>query len=263
MTASTPASALNRMPAVFIGHGSPENALEENAFTRGWKALARSLPRPQAILCISAHWLTEGTAATAMPAPRTIHDFYGFPPALYEIDYPCPGSPELAARIRKAVQTAKVQPDAEWGLDHGTWSVLANMFPKADVPVVQLSLDYYLPPEKQYQIGRELGRLRGEGVLILGSGNLVHNLTAVDFNAAPFSWALDFDHFVEDALARRDDDALLRFHERRSVRMAHPTVDHFLPLLYVLGASEGEMPRQFNEGFFAGSVGMRCAVFGG
>jgi 4,5-DOPA dioxygenase extradiol len=250
------------MPAVFIGHGSPENALEENAFTRGWKALARSLPRPKAILAISAHWLTEGTAVTAMAAPRTIHDFYGFPPALYEIDYPCPGSPDLAARIRKAVQTVKVQPDAEWGLDHGTWSVLANMFPQPDVPVVQLSLDYYLPPEKQYQIGRELASLREEGVLILGSGNLVHNLTAIDFHAAPFPWALDFDHFVEDALARRDGDALMRFHERRSARMAHPTVDHFLPLLYVLGASEGETPRQFNEGFFAGSVGMRCAAFG-
>jgi 4,5-DOPA dioxygenase extradiol len=262
MTATSPAQNGTRMPVVFIGHGSPENALEENAFTRGWKALARSLPHPKAILSISAHWLTEGTAVTAMDKPRTIHDFYGFPQTLNEIEYPCAGSPDLATRVRKTVKTVRVQPDAEWGLDHGTWSVLANMYPHSDIPVAQLSLDYYLPPAKQYQIGRELQPLREEGILILGSGNLVHNLMAIDFNAAPFAWALDFDHYVEDALAARDDEALIRYHERHSAHLAHPTFDHYLPLLYVLGASENETPRQFNEGFFAASVSMRCAVFG-
>ena len=262
MTSGSSSAAGDRLPAIFIGHGSPENALEENAFTRGWKTLAHSLPRPKAIVSISAHWLTEGTAVTAMARPRTIHDFYGFPQTLNEIEYPCQGSAEVAARIRKVVGAVKVHSDSEWGLDHGTWSVLVNMYPQADIPVVQLSLDYYLPPARQYEIGRELGALREEGVLILGSGNLVHNLTAIDFNAAPFSWALDFDHFVGDALAARDDDALIRFTERRSAHLAHPTFDHYLPLLYVLGASESETPRQFNEGFFAGSVSMRCAVFG-
>jgi 4,5-DOPA dioxygenase extradiol len=150
MTAIDPDSAGKPMPVVFIGHGSPENALEENEFTRNWKELARSIPRPRAILSISAHWLTEGTAVTAMSKPRTIHDFYGFPEALYKIRYPAPGSPDVAARIAKAVASAKVQPDEEWGLDHGTWSVLVNMYPQADVPVLQMSLDYYLPPLRQY-----------------------------------------------------------------------------------------------------------------
>jgi 4,5-DOPA dioxygenase extradiol len=262
MTAAHPSPAGKRMPAVFIGHGSPENALEENAFTRAWKDLARSLPRPKAILSISAHWLTEGTAVTAMPQPRTIHDFYGFPEALYKINYPSAGSPEIAARIAKSVASVKVQPDREWGLDHGTWSVLANMYPQADIPVMQLSLDYYLPPLRQYQIGRELGLLRDEGILILGSGNLVHNLETIAMDAPPYGWALEFDTFVEQSLAARDDDALIQYTRQKTARLAHPTYDHYLPLLYVLGACENETPRQFNEGIFGGSVGMRCAVFG-
>jgi 4,5-DOPA dioxygenase extradiol len=262
MTAAQPSPAGKRMPAVFIGHGSPENALEANAFTRGWKDLARSLPRPKAILSISAHWLTEGTAVTAMPRPRTIHDFYGFPEALYKIHYPSPGSPETAARIVQTVAGVKIQPDQEWGLDHGTWSVLANMYPQADIPVLQLSLDYHLAPARQYRIGRELRPLRDEGILLLGSGNLVHNLMAIEWNAPPYDWALEFDAFVERSLAARDDDALIQYSRQKTARLAHPTYDHYLPLLYVLGASENETPRQFNEGIFAGSVGMRCAVFG-
>jgi 4,5-DOPA dioxygenase extradiol len=262
MTMNDSASSGKRMPAVFIGHGSPENALEDNEFSRRWKELARSIPRPKAILSISAHWLTEGTAVTAMPKPRTIHDFYGFPEALNKIQYPAVGSPELAARIAKTIASVKVQPDGEWGLDHGTWSVLVNMYPRADIPVLQMSLDYYLPPAKQYRIGRELRALRNEGILILGSGNLVHNLMAVEFGAAPYDWALEFDEFVQQSLERRDDDALIQYARQKSARLAHPTFDHYLPLLYVLGASENETPRQFNEGIFAGSVGMRCAVFG-
>jgi 4,5-DOPA dioxygenase extradiol len=249
MTATHPSSAGKRMPVVFIGHGSPENALEDNAFTRNWKSLASSLPRPKAILCISAHWLTEGTAVTGMAQPRTIHDFYGFPEPLNKFRYPAKGSPDTAARIAKSIATAKVKMDEEWGLDHGTWSVLAQMYPRADVPVVQMSLDYYLPPARQYQIGRELQPLRD-------------HLMAVDFHAEPFAWALEFDGFVERALAGRDDDALIRYNRQPSAPLAHPTFDHYLPLLYVLGAGGQEPPRQFNGGIFAGSVGMRCAVFG-
>jgi 4,5-DOPA dioxygenase extradiol len=262
MTATHPKLSGKRMPVAFIGHGSPENALEDNSFTRAWKDLARALPRPTAVLSISAHWLTEGTAVTAMPKPRTIHDFYGFPDALNKIEYPAPGSPEIAARVTKSVALVKVQPDREWGLDHGTWSVLANMYPQADIPVMQLSLDYYLPPAQAYRIGRELRPLRDEGVLILGSGNLVHNLTAIAWDAPPYDWALEFDSFAERSLAARDDDALIQYARQKTARLAHPTYDHYLPLLYVLGASENETPRQFNGGIFAGSVGMRCAVFG-
>ncbi|MGB7539139.1 MAG: 4,5-DOPA dioxygenase extradiol [Anaerolineales bacterium] len=262
MTAIHPSSAGKRMPVVFIGHGSPENALEDNAFTRNWKSLAGSIPRPKAILSISAHWLTEGTAVTGMPQPRTIHDFYGFPEPLNQYRYPAAGSPDTAARIVQTVAAVRVHTDAEWGLDHGTWSVLAQMYPRADIPVVQMSLDYSLPPARQYQIGRELQPLRDQGILILGSGNLVHNLMAVDFHAEPFPWALEFDGFVERALAARDDDALIRYNREPSAHLAHPTFDHYLPLLYVLGAGGQEPPRQFNGGIFAGSVGMRCAVFG-
>jgi len=262
MTAMHPSSAGRRMPVVFIGHGSPENALDNNAFTRNWKSLGASLPKPKAILSISAHWLTEGTAVTGMAQPRTIHDFYGFPEPLKKYRYPAAGAPETAARIAKTVTAARVQLDDEWGLDHGTWSVLAQMYPRADIPVVQMSLDYYLPPARQYQIGRELAPLRDHGILILGSGNLVHNLTAVDIHAEPFAWAREFDGFVEFALATRDDDALIRYTREPSAQLAHPTFDHFLPILYVLGASGKEKPRQFNGGIFAGSVGMRCAVFG-
>jgi 4,5-DOPA dioxygenase extradiol len=251
------------MPVVFIGHGSPENALADNTFTRGWKNLSESLPMPKAVLAVSAHWLTEGTAVTAMPKPRTIHDFYGFPEPLNKFQYKADGSPETAARIVQTVTSARVHADSEWGLDHGTWSVLAQLYPRADIPVVQLSLNYYLPPLTQYRIGRELAELRDHGVLILGSGNLVHNLTAVDFQAEPYGWAQDFDSFVEKALAGRDDDALVQFARHPAANLAHPTFEHFLPILYVLGASEQEPPRQFNGGIFAGSVGMRCAVFGG
>jgi 4,5-DOPA dioxygenase extradiol len=262
MAENHPASSGKPMPVVFIGHGSPENAIADNEFTRAWKDLARSLPRPKAVLCISAHWLSEGTAVTAMKKPRTIHDFYGFPDELNAVEYPAGGSPELAKLIRESVCGARISLDTEWGLDHGTWSVLANMYTEADIPVLQMSLDYHLPPARQHRIGREIKFLRGQGVLILGSGNLVHNLMAIDFSAEPFDWALAFDGFVERALAGRDDDALIHYARQPAVRLAHPTVDHYLPLLYVLGACENETPRQFNAAFFAGSVSMRCAVFG-
>ena len=250
------------MPVLFIGHGSPENAIENNEFTRNWKKIASTIPRPEAILCISAHWLREGSAITGMEKPRTIHDFYGFPEKLYRVKYDVKGSPEYAKRIKQLVKSVRVELDYEWGLDHGTWSVLVNMYPEADIPVLQLSLDYYLPLEKQFQIGRELMSLRSEGVLVIGSGNIVHNLMAVNFQAKPYDWAVDFDNFVKHSLETRDDDALINYARQKSASLAHPTNDHYLPLLYVIGASETEKPQFLNEGVFAGSVGMRCAIFG-
>ena len=250
------------MPILFVGHGSPENATEDNEFTRRWKKLASSIPKPKAILSVSAHWLKEGTAVTTMEYPRTIHDFYGFPEDLYRIEYKAPGSPKLADRIKTLVRCTGVNMDHEWGIDHGTWSVLLNMYPKADIPVLQLSLDYYLPFEKQYQIGAELAPLRDEGVLILGSGNLVHNLMMIDPSAKPYDFAVDFDLFVKAKLEARDDAPLINFTSHKLSSSAHPTYDHYLPLLYALGASQGEKPQFFNDKIVFGSVSMRCAVFG-
>lgn len=252
----------DRMPVLFIGHGSPVNAIEDNEITRNWKIIARSIPKPKAILCVSAHWLKEGTAVTNMEKPKTIHDFYGFPEELYKIKYDAKGSPEHANLIRQLVKSVRIQLDYEWGLDHGTWSFAINMYPEADIPILQLSLDYYLPFETQYQIGREMKPLRDNGVLIIGSGNLVHNLMKIDFLTKPYTWALDFDRFVKRKLESRDDAALIDYTKQRSASSAHPTYDHYLPLLYVIGASENETPQFFNEGIFAGSISMRCVVIG-
>ena len=250
------------MPAVFIGHGSPENALEKNEFTEAWKQLAREIPTPKAILSISAHWLSEGTAVTAMEKPRTIHDFYGFPQELYDVEYKAKGSLEHANLVRESVKAVKVSLDKEWGLDHGTWSVLVNMYSKADIPVIQLSLDYYLSLEKQYQLGKELKALREKGVLIMGSGNIVHNLGMITPEGPAYKWAVDFDSFVKKALEKRDDSSLINYRKAPSAELSHPTYDHYLPLLYVLGASENEKPRFLCEKIFYGSLSMRCAVFG-
>lgn len=245
-----------------MGHGSPMNAIEDNEFSRNWKELAQAIPKPEAILCVSAHWVTEGTYVTAMENPKTIHDFYGFPRKLYEVQYKAKGSPGLANKITDIIKSVEVLPDYDWGLDHGTWSLLVNMYPKADIPVLQLSLDYNLPLDKHFQIGRELNQLRKKGVLIIGSGNLVHNLLVIDLNASPYTWAVDFDDFVKDSLEKEDYNALISYTKHKSSALAHPTNEHYLPLLYVIGAVENEKPQFLNEGIFAGSISMRCAVFG-
>ena len=250
------------MPALFIGHGSPLNANEENEFTRTWKKIGKVLPFPKLILCISAHWLREGTAVTAMLRPKTIHDFYGFPPKLYALQYPAAGSPEQALRIQKLVKTVPVELDQEWGLDHGSWSVLRHIYPKATIPVVQLSLDYQLSLQKALEIGKELSILRSKGVLILGSGNLVHNLMVVDPGAKPFDWAVKFDQMVKDNLVSKKYDDLVNYTKHPSSRMAHPTNDHYLPLLYVIGAAFREVPQFFNEKIVYGSISMRGIAFG-
>jgi 4,5-DOPA dioxygenase extradiol len=255
-----------RQPVLFLGHGSPMNAIEDNAYTRAVAALGRRLPRPRAILCVSAHWLTRGTAVTGMADPRTIHDFGGFPEALYRVDYPAPGSPELAAQVRETLGTKTVSIDAaEWGLDHGAWSILRHLYPRADVPVVQLSIDAGLSSRAHYELGRKLRPLREKGILILGSGNVVHNLRRVSFedNAPVEAWAAEFDAWVKARLQARDFDALLGdLSAAPAGRLAVPTPDHFDPLLYILGASDVRDQLRFEyEGIQNGTISMLSVGF--
>jgi 4,5-DOPA dioxygenase extradiol len=253
----------SRMPVVFIGHGSPENALGNNPFNTAWKQLAKRILKPALIICISAHWvIQEGTAVTATGHPRTIHDFYGFPEELYRIEYPAPGSPEAAKMIQSLVKSINIDLDYEWGLDHGTWSVLRHMYPAADIPVIQISLNYNQPVSSLFTIGKELSPLRDRGVLILGSGNLVHNLMMLSMHANPYPWALEFDEIVKNKLLIRDYDSLIGYTRFPVSSKAHPTSEHFLPLLCVIGAAGNDHPSFFNETIFAGSVSMRCVVFG-
>jgi 4,5-DOPA dioxygenase extradiol len=252
------------MPVLFIGHGNPMNAIEDTEFSRAWAAVARSLPKPKAVLCISAHWETEGTRVTAMEQPKTIRDLYGFPPALFEKRYPAPGSPELARMTQQTLHESGVKLDTEWGLDHGAWAVLCQMYPKADVPVVQLSLDEKKPPAAHYELGRELRALRNKGVLILGSGNIVHNLREVVWEDTAYDWALEFDRKIKDLILSGDHKAIIDYTTLgRSARLAVPTLDHYLPLLYVLGAQgNGDSVRFFAEKVTLGSMSMRSVRLG-
>lgn len=257
-----------RMPVIFVGHGSPMNAIEENAFTKQLKAWGKALPKPVAILSVSAHWLTPGTIAVDIQdRPPTIHDFGGFPQALFDMQYPAPGAPAFAREAAAIIKSRTVQPANDWGIDHGTWSVLHHMYPKADIPVFQLSIDYDRPGEYHYAIGRELTALRDKGVLIMGSGNIVHNLRALDRAAdslqASRPWAHAFDTAVKKALEDRDDKRLINYLNLDSATMAVPTPDHYLPFLYALGAAdELEEAQTVFEGFQAGTLSMRCVQFG-
>ncbi len=248
------------MPSVFVGHGNPMNVLRTNQWTRGWAALGTSIPRPKAILSVSAHWYIPGTRVTAMPCPRTIHDFGGFPQKLYEIEYPAPGDPELASRVQTLLENLAVVSDQKWGLDHGTWSVLYHMFPKADVPVIQLSIDLRQPSSFHYEIGRMLAPLREEGILILGSGNIVHNLQAYDWErpeVRAFDWASRFDITIRDSLRNGRDDSVIDYESHGDAALSVPTPDHYLPLLYVLGSrNEGDGVSFPVEGFDGGSMSM-------
>jgi 4,5-DOPA dioxygenase extradiol len=252
------------MPVLFIGHGSPMNAIEDTEFSRAWAEVARSLPKPKAVLCISAHWETAGTRVTAMEQPRTIHDFCGFPPALFEKDYPAPGSPGLARMTQEMLDTSGVQLDSDWGLDHGAWAVLCRMYPKPDVPVIQLSLDQRKEPAFHYELGRELRGLRKKGVLIIGSGNIVHNLREVVWEDTAYDWALEFDARMKDLILTGDHKAIIDYSKLgRSARLAVPTAEHYLPLLYVLAAQD----KEDSVGFFAdkvtlGSMSMRSVRIG-
>jgi 4,5-DOPA dioxygenase extradiol len=254
------------MPLLFIGHGSPMNAIEDNEFSREWARVGGSLPRPEAVLCVSAHWETGGTRVTAMEKPKTIHDFYGFPPELFAREYPAPGSPELARLARATAGGAAIELDSDWGLDHGAWSVLSRMFPGAEIPVVQMSLDRAKPPEYHYELGRSLRPLRNRGVLIVGSGNIVHNLRALcwDGGDRACEWASDFDETVKRHIARGDHDPVVRYELMGdAARLSIPTNEHFLPLLYVLGARDpGERPVFFTEKVTMCSLSMRSIAFG-
>ncbi len=255
---------MERMPLLFVGHGSPMNAIEENEFSRSWVSMGKTLPTPKAILCVSAHWESRGTQITAMEKPRTIYDFYGFPPELYAKNYPAPGSPELAGRIIELVGADEIAQDLTWGLDHGTWSVLARMFPNANIPVVQLSLDVAKIAQKHYDLGRQLKPLRDEGILILGSGNIVHNLRMVVFEDIAYDWALAFDGMVKQWIVDEDHESIIQYHKQgREAALSINSAEHYKPLLYVLGAQDrGEPVNFFAEKVWGGSVSMRSVRIG-
>jgi 4,5-DOPA dioxygenase extradiol len=256
------------MPVLFVGHGSPLNAVEDNAWSRGFRDLAGLVPPPRAVLAVSAHWYVPGTFLTVNARPETIHDFGGFPPALYAMQYPAPGDPDLAKRVLRLVGEDRAGLRSDWGLDHGTWSVLVHLLPRADVPVVQLSLDYQLPAETHLEIGRALAALREEGVLLMGSGNIVHNLQHAFTSArrgetATPEWAVRFDGDVAQALEQHDGAFLARCVDSDTGRTAHPTPDHYLPLLYAVGASDAHDAVRFPvTGFDLTSVSMRAVLLG-
>lgn len=256
-----------RMPAIFFGHGNPLNALSDNAWTQAWRALGSSIPKPKAILSVSAHWYTPGTKVTAATQPRTIHDFGGFPRELYAIQYPAPGSPELAARVRELLSPITVSMDQEWGLDHGTWSVLMHVYPEADIPIVQLSIDDTRPASWHYEMAKKLAPLRDEHVLIIGSGNLVHNLHTYAWGrreVKPYDWAIRFESLARQTLLAGDFTPLIEYEQLgRDAMLSAPTPDHYLPLLYVLAQRRAAESVSFPvEGFDGGSISMLAVRVG-
>ncbi len=256
--------SIERMPVIFIGHGSPMNAIETNEYSATWKELGKKLPRPKAIVCISSHWETEGTCITAMEKPATIHDFAGFPRALFEKEYTAPGDPKLAITICSTVKPVTIRPDLNWGLDHGAWSVLSCMYPDADIPVVQISLDHTRNGEYHYNLGKSLDFLRDQGVLVMGSGNIVHNLVMMSWGSYPYDWAAEFDQKVRQWILNGEHDPLIHFQKQgKAVELAINSGEHYLPLLYILAMQKQGEPLSFlNESITAGSISMRCVLIG-
>lgn len=257
-------STQQRMPAIFFGHGNPMNALQTNAWTEGWASIGRTVPRPKAIICISAHWYPPATLVTSNDKPRTIHDFGGFPRPLFEVQYPAPGAPELIPRLQQLID---VEADSRWGLDHGTWSVLVHVYPNADIPIVQISIDETQPAQYHYDLGRKLAPLRDEGILLIGSGNLVHNLHTYAWgrsNPDPFDWAVRFETFAREAITTRNHQPLIDYETLgRDAQLSAPTPDHYLPLLYILGAQREDDAVTFPvEGVDGGSVSMLTVQLG-
>lgn len=252
-----------RMPVLFVGHGNPMNAIEDNIFSQGWAELGKSLPKPRAILCISAHWETKGTFVTAMEKPKTIHDFGGFPQALFDVQYPALGSLALATETKELVKKTIVGLDETWGLDHGCWSVLTKMYPLADIPVIQMSLDYTQPPQYHYDLAKELSALRRKGVLIIGSGNMVHNLGKIVWRGdmtSPFGldWALEASDILKKNINEGNHTSLIQYEKLgRSVQLAVPTPEHYLPMIYSLALKENdEQLSYFHDFAVAGSLTM-------
>ncbi|MDD5184515.1 MAG: 4,5-DOPA dioxygenase extradiol [Paludibacter sp.] len=262
-------NSTDRMPVLFVGHGSPMNAIEENEFVQVWKKLGESLAKPKAIICISAHWETRGTQVTALPDPPTIHDFGGFSRELYEVQYTAPGSPELAKEAIKIISGSTVLPDEKWGLDHGAWSFLKHMYPKANVPVIEMSLDYNKSPKQHYELAKELASFREKGILIVGSGNIVHNLRRVAWDKADedeygFDWALEANEIIKKLIIENRHQELINYQLLgKEVQMAVPTPDHYLPLLYALALKNGnEELSFFNDKAVMGSLTMTSLKIG-
>ena len=254
---------MGKMPVLFVGHGSPMNAVEDNKYTKGWEQIAAQIPAPEAILCISAHWYTEGTRITDVLHPRTVYDMYGFPDELYRIQYSADGAPELAHETRRLIRHSTII-DNTWGIDHGTWSVLWKMYPKADIPVYQLSIDADADPKVHYQIGNDIAALRDKGVLIMGSGNVVHNLGRISWGMEGGQpWAEEFDSYIRNKIEKREFEDVIDYKSAgKSSELAFHTPDHFLPLLYVLGASTGEDNLTvFNDSCTMGSMSMTSYLF--
>jgi 4,5-DOPA dioxygenase extradiol len=266
---TAPFKKTEKMPVLFLGHGSPMNAIEENEFVKGFRAIGQKLPKSNAILCVSAHWETRGTFVTAMEKPRTIHDFGGFPEALYEVQYPAPGSPELAREAQKLVRKTPVGSDDKWGLDHGCWSVVKHLYPHADVPVIQMSLDRYRSPQFHFELAKELAALRNKGILIVGSGNMVHNLGMVAWDKLSeeeygYGWAMEAKEKMKNFILDGNFQSLINYQSQgNSFSLAIPTPEHYLPLLYALALKEeNEQVFLFNDKAIAGSLTMTSLKIG-
>lgn len=258
-----------KMPVLFVGHGSPMNAIQDNEFTQTWSRMAREIPQPTAVLCISAHWLTRGTHITTMEHPRTIHDFGGFPEELFEVQYPAPGDPLLARETSQLIQSTDVGLDHDWGLDHGCWSIVKHMYPDANIPVLQLSIDYHQPPGYHYKLAGELAQLRKKGVLIIGSGNMVHNLRMVDWQHFDkpnhgFDWAQEMNEKFKTSILSKTHEQLINYDNwGQAAKLAIPTPDHYYPLLYSLGLQgQKEGVEIFNDKYVAGSLTMTSVKIG-
>lgn len=258
-----------KMPVLFIGHGSPMNAIEDNIFSKRWQQMGKEIPTPKAVVVVSAHWLTKGTMVTAMPNPKTIHDFGGFPQALFEVQYPASGSPELATEIQKLITNPAVELDHDWGLDHGTWSVVKHMYPDADIPVLQLSIDYYKPAAYHYELAKQLLALRKKGVLIIGSGNMVHNLRMVAWDKLSepeygFDWALEMNDIFKNKISNGFHKDLIQYEKlNKAATLAIPTPDHYYPLLYILALqTDNDKVEFFNDKAVGGSLTMTSVKIG-
>ena len=255
---------MSKMPMIFAGHGSPMNAIEDNQYTREWREMAKKIPRPESIVSISAHWYTEGTKIMNEENPKTVYDMYGFPEELYKISYNAPGNPGLAGNVKDMISKQSVY-DNTWGIDHGTWSVLTHMYPQRDIPVFQISIDAFAPPQVHYQIGRELKSLRDQGVLLFGTGNIVHNLRLLDWGMEDdgFKWAYSFDDYIKTNIENRNHDNILHYMSQgEAAKLAVPAPDHFNPILYLLGASDEEDKiTVYNNSCMLGSLSMTSYLF--